>query len=49
MIRGPRAALRRLETLVRSSDLPHEPSNEAEDCLSVLWEYILTGKVKVND
>lgn len=39
----PHAALRKLETLIRSSDLPHAPALEAEECLSALWKYVLTG------
>jgi hypothetical protein len=42
----PHAALRKLEALVRTSDLPHEPALEAEDCLSTLWRYVLLGKDK---
>jgi hypothetical protein len=38
---GAYYALRKLETLVRSSDLPFEPMSEAEDCLSVLWKLVL--------
>lgn len=42
-MKTPHAALRKLETLLRSSDLPHEPSMEAEECLSVLWKHVLLG------
>jgi hypothetical protein len=37
------SALRMLESLIRSSDLPHAEITEAEDCLSTLWEHVLLG------
>lgn len=37
------AALRRLEKLVRDSGYDDELALEAEECLSVLWKYVLTG------
>lgn len=45
------AALRKLETLVRTSDIAEHPraALEAEDCLSVLWKYVLTGSSHVGD
>lgn len=39
------AALRKLETLIRTSDVSGHPEAavEAEDCLSALWAYVLKG------
>lgn len=41
---GPKTALRKLEELVRGSELPEVLALLAEECLSVLWRKELLGK-----
>lgn len=37
----PQQALRTLELLIDSSDLPHDPHRQARECLDVLWGVVL--------
>lgn len=43
----PQAALRRLESILQSTDAPKATLDEAEGCFKTLWDALLLGNTGV--